>query len=269
MFFVNQRMNKSIDKPYNLVQKVLAYIKFLHHSKNRHGVHSPFVYDFIENVLNPIYIDREIENERKKLLKNNTTLFLKDYGQGYDRETSIAKIASASLKKPKEAQILSKIASHYSMQKVIELGTSFGISSAYLSKSTPSIHVSTIEGSKEVLDVAKSVWSNLNIQSIHSINSDFDSVIDELLNPFEANTLYFLDGNHRFKPSMKYFQLIKEKCHESSILILDDIHWSPGMEKAWNEIIALKEVTLSIDLFELGIVFFKKRLKKEHFILRY
>lgn len=262
-------MNKSIDKPYNLAHKVLAYFKFLHYSKNRHGVHSPFVYDFIENVLNPEYIDREIEKERTKLLKNNTILFLKDFGQGNDRETSIAKIASASLKKPKEAQLLSKVASHYSMQKVIEFGTSFGISSAYLARSTPSIQITTIEGSKEVLDVAKSLWSNLSILSIQSINSDFDSVINKLLKPNEANTLYFLDGNHRYIPTMKYFHLIKEKCHESSILILDDIHWSPGMERAWNEIIALKEVTLSIDLFELGIVFFKKRLKKEHFILRY
>lgn len=262
-------MNEDLDLPYNIFQKALAYSTFLLHSKNRHGVHSPFVYDFIENVLNPTFSDNEIEKQRKILLNDHSNILLKDYGKKNDRETTISQIAETSLKKPKEAQLLSKISSYYSIQKVVELGTSLGITTAYFAKSSNSISITTIEGSEQVLEVAKRLWSVLNLHSIHSINSDFDSIIDKLLDTNGLKTLYFIDGNHRYAATLKYFKLFLENCDEDSIVILDDIHWSPGMEKAWAEIIALNEVTLSIDLFEMGVIFFKKRLKKEHFTIRY
>lgn len=262
-------MNSSIDKPFSLLKKIVLYVRFWSLSKNRHGVHSPFVFDFVENVLNPIYSDKEIEKQRDLLLKNKSTLFLNDHGQGKDRDTTIAAIAKTSLKKPKEAQLLAKMVSHYSIQKVIELGTSFGISTSYMARSCPSARVITVEASKEVLEVARSIWASLDVRSIDSIHSEFDSVLEEIIQSESINTLYFIDGNHRYEATINYFEYITKMCNENSILVFDDIHWSAGMEKAWDEISESDKITLSIDLFEMGIVFMQKRLKKEHFYLRY
>ena len=62
----------------------------------------------------------------------------------------------------------------------------------------------------------------------------------------------------------------QEWFDKETILIFDDIHWSAEMEKAWAEIKANPSVTLTIDLFFIGLVFVRKAQKeKEHFIIRY
>jgi hypothetical protein len=69
---------------------------------------------------------------------------------------------------------------------------------------------------------------------------------------------------------MNYFKLALEKKNVNSIFVFDDIYWSEGMQKAWTEICAHKDVTLSLDLFYFGIVFFRTENKeKEHFVLKF
>lgn len=262
-------MNDQKDIPFTIVQKLHSYINFLWESKDRFGVHSPFVFDFVENVLNPPYHDEGIEEERNRLLNDNSEITIKDFGLGEDRTTSITEIAENSLKKQTETELLSKIVSHYSIERIIELGTSFGISTSYMAKANPSAKIETIEGSSEILEEAKKVWENLNIDWIQAYNNDFDTLLPELLKDNTLKTLAFIDGNHRYKATLDYFQLLQNNLPENSIIVLDDIHWSEGMEEAWNEIIENKNVSLSIDLFEMGIIFLVPRLKKEHFIIRY
>jgi len=257
------------EKPYNLIRKVIAYSRFLLKSKDRHGVHSPFVYDFVENVLNPVYHDKGIEVERNKLLKDNSTVTIKDFGIGEDRKTSITEIAATSLKKQKEAELLAKIVSFYSIERIIELGTSFGISTSYMARANPSAQIDTIEGSAEILEKAKKVWKSLNIDWIQAHNNDFDKLLKNLLKNNKSKTLAFIDGNHRQKATIDYFQLLQNSLPENSIIIFDDIYWSEGMEEAWNDIVKNEDVKLSIDLFEMGVVFLSPRLKKEHFTIRY
>jgi len=61
-----------------------------------------------------------------------------------------------------------------------------------------------------------------------------------------------------------------KKAHNETILIFDDIHWSAQMEEAWEIIKQHNSVTLSIDLFFIGIVFLRKDFKvKQHFSLRF
>jgi len=230
-------------------------------------VHSPFVYEFVEEALNLNYEDKAIEKERATLLRDNNNINLKDLGSGKDRSTTIARIASKSLKKPKEAQLLAKIVRHFKVDHVIELGTSLGISTAYMARSNREINIQSVEGSKEVLEVAIKVWDRLKIKSITPIHSSFDDFITQI--PFHKNSLIYLDGNHTYNATIRYFNLFISNAKEGSIIIFDDIHWSKGMEKAWDEIIDDPRINLTIDLFELGIVFLGPRIEKEHFNLRY
>lgn len=262
-------MNNKIDKPFTLSEKIKAYLYFLWKSRNRHGVHSPFVFDFIEHVANKYYKDEIIEEERKRLKNDYSIIDLKDFGTGANRRTSVWKIARSSLKSPKEAALIAKITSYYKINEVIELGCSLGITSAYIARSHPSINVKTIEGSESVLEIAKNVWQRLGLKNIESFKGDFNSTIPSLFPLKKDKTLVFIDGNHRYSATMNYFKTFKQECNRDVILIFDDIHWSEGMELAWESIKNDNDVSLSIDLFELGIVFLNPRLKKEHFIIRY
>jgi len=256
-----------LDRPYNLIEKAFAYFQFWLRSKNRHGVHSPFVYRFVEEVLNRPYKDDAIEDERAILLKDKRSIPLRDLGADQDRLTTVARIASKSLKKPREAQLLAKMVHYFNTKHVIEFGTSLGISTAYMARSHDKISIQSIEGSEAVLEIAKKVWENLKIAAITPINSSFDAYLTHL--SFEKNTLFYIDGNHTFDATMRYFDFIISHAKEDSYIVFDDIHWSKGMEQAWRAISADPRISLSIDLFELGIVLLDSRLEKEHFILRY
>ena len=65
-----------------------------------------------------------------------------------------------------------------------------------------------------------------------------------------------------FMNHLKYF-------HNNSILAINNIHQSKKMEEVWKKIITQKEVTISIDLFFIGLVFFRKEQVKENFIIRF
>jgi predicted O-methyltransferase YrrM len=82
--------------------------------------------------------------------------------------------------------------------------------------------------------------------------------------------LAFIDGNHRKEPTLRYFETILPKTHEGSCIVFDDIHWSSEMEEAWELIRKDERVKLSIDLFFIGIVFFRTEFReKQHFSIRY
>ena len=78
----------------------------------------------------------------------------------------------------------------------------------------------------------------------------------------------FFDGNHRYAPTLQYFELCLAHRTDESVFVFDDIHWSPGMERAWEVIKAHPDVRLTVDLFHIGLVFFRKNQPKQHFSLR-
>ena len=97
---------------------------------------------------------------------------------------------------------------------------------------------------------------------------------NEILSPFIASTapldFVFVDGNHKYEPTIQYFNTLLPKLHEQSILVFDDIHWSKEMEQAWLEIQGHPSVTLTIDLFFIGLVFFRKEnIAKQNMVIRF
>jgi predicted O-methyltransferase YrrM len=259
-----------IDTPYTVFQKSIRYFDYLKKSVNRHDVHSPFVYGLIEDVFrNPLNKSKgnAIEVERKFLLKNNTPVFIEDFGAKKSRQSTVKEIASRSLKDPKYASIIGKLVEHYQPKSVLELGTSLGISTAYLSQGNTSVY--TIEGSDAILDQAKKVWHNLNLSNIQSSNGSFDKNLEKVWPEIKQPVIVFVDGNHTYRATLRYFDFFINRLKNDSFIVFDDIHWSPGMEHAWEKIIADKRVSLSVDIFEMGLIFLRKGVEKQHFIIRF
>ena len=262
--------------PFIIIKK---YIRYWFTSSNRkgHGVHSPFVFDFIIHVLNDkkekaCY--EKIESHRNKLLKNKAYIEVEDFGAGSSLTKSnrrrVDKIAASSLKSKKFAQLLHRIVQYYKPDQIIELGTSFGITTAYMAEGNKSATVHTFEGSSAIAQIAQAHFEKLSLANIHSYQGDFDVLLPSFLEASSTIDLAFIDGNHREKPTLQYFKQLLAKSTDDTILIFDDIHWSAEMERAWAEIKAYPAVTLSIDLFFIGIVFVKKDFKvKQHFSIQF
>lgn len=240
-------------------------------------MHSPFVFDFIQHVLNnknhyrpPVAIERL----RKQLLKDQRIIEVNDLGAGSrkqsSRKKSIAQIASSAPKPPKYAQLLFRLVKHYQPSTIIELGTSLGLTTAYLSKANEAATIKTIEGSATIMNIANENLVALDCRNVDLYEGNFDLVLPQLLNEIEQVDLAYIDGNHRYEPTLQYFQELLPKLHADSILVFDDIHWSADMEKAWTEIRQHPAVQYSIDIFFLGFVFFRREFKiKQDFIIRF
>ncbi len=264
---------------YSLVKIASKYIRYFITASNGkgHGVHSPFVFDFIKNVLTDkrhFYAYDSVEDIRKKMITDETVLTIQDYGAGSTAvkgdQRKVSSIARSSLKPAKYSQLLFRMVNYYKPQSIIELGTSLGVTSAYLAEANTNAKVYTFEGAGEVAAVAQKNLQQLNISNIHLIEGNFDETLQHQLSQLTQVDFAFVDGNHRKEPTLRYFKQLLEKAGDSSIFIFDDIHWSQQMEEAWQEIISHSRVTLSIDLFFIGLVFFRPQQKKvQHFSVRF
>ena len=163
---------------------------------------------------------------------------------------------------------------YYQPENVLELGACFGITTSYLSSGNKAAQVFTMEGAKQIAGVARKDFEKLRLKNIELIEGNFDNrlplFIQQLKEKHQTLDFVFIDGNHRYEPTARYFHELLSVVNDDSIFIFDDIHWSEEMEKAWNEIIAHESITLSIDLFFIVIVFFRKENKvKQDFVIRF
>lgn len=262
--------------PFKLAIKYLQYYFTASNGKG-HGIHSPFVYDFIEKVLNdkkqyPCY--KEIENRRSELLKDNTVIEVEDFGAGSSviktNKRIVAKIAKSSLKPKKFAQLLFRMVQYYQPKNIVELGTSFGITSSYLAAGNKNAALVTCEGAKNIAAIAQQTFSKLQVQNAVLKPGDFALTLPPLLQQLPAVDFVFIDGNHRKEPTLHYFTQLLQVSNNQTIFIFDDIHWSEGMEAAWASIQQHEKVTLTIDLFFIGIVCISPDIKiKQHFTIRF
>jgi len=260
---------------YQLISKYLHY--YINAANGQgHGVHSPFVFDFIKKVLTDTtdYDDyKKIESRRKVLLQNKSFITVEDLGAGSSvsktSDRQISKIAAWSLKPKKYAQLLYRMVKFYQPRQVIELGTSLGITTSYLAAASPA-DVYTLEGASAIASLAKETFGSLDLKNISIHTGNFDDTFPLLLPQLRHPAFFFIDGNHRKVPTLHYFRELVKYSDESTIVIFDDIHWSKEMEDAWELIKKDTAVTLSIDLFFIGIVFFRKEFKvKQHFSVRF
>jgi predicted O-methyltransferase YrrM len=259
----------------DLNHSVKAYLRYLKLAKSRHGVHSPYVYRLMEEVLtnNKRYYSFEaLELIRKSMKVDERMVRVKDYGAGSKRNNesirSVGKIAASALKRTKYSQILFKLADFVEAKTILELGTSLGMSTAYLGKACKAARIYTLEGCPETAAIAREYLDKLAINNAEIIVGNFDETLSNVLDNEQSFDVVFMDGNHREEPTKQYFEQIIKKINSKSVIIVDDIHWSEGMERAWEDIRQHPQVRVSIDIFEMGILFFDTSLTKQHFVLR-
>lgn len=258
----------------------LSFVKdFLSHrinAKTRHGVHSPFVYQLVDEViydLKPKPEYKNIEDLRKKLISDERFITITDLGAGShvnnNKQKQVKQIAKNALKPAKLAQLIYRLVQRSNPDTVIELGTCLGVTTAYLAAATPKSSIITMEGCPETAKIAQENFDALGLSNVTLKVGNFDNTFPEVIANQPKLDFVFVDGNHRKDATLNYFNWCLPKVHENTLLIFDDIYWSSGMKEAWQEIKNHPDVTCTIDLFWIGLVFFRKGMAKEHFRIKY
>ncbi|HIB35960.1 class I SAM-dependent methyltransferase [Mesonia sp.] len=248
-----------------------SYFKFLLSSSDQHGVHSPFVY----NLVTKCFYDtknkaayQKIADYRKAVFQNKKLIEVTDFGAGSRvfksnkrKVSAIAKNAGISWKRSK---LLFRITSYLNYKNALELGTSVGLASSSLA-SNKDLEVLTIEGCPETARIARETFEKFNLNNIELKIGKFEEV---LKNYHQKTDLAYIDGNHSKEATLENFELLLKLKHNESLFIFDDIYWSKAMQEAWQEIKNHPEVTVTIDTFHWGFVFFRQEQAKEHFKIR-
>jgi len=261
--------------PLTLFQ-LLAYLRFWLRSGNAHGLHSPFVFGLYTTVVRHTGIFgayAAIEARRQQLLNESTSIRVTDLGAGSRTSTGqqrrLADIARTAAKPSRLAQLLFRLVNYLRPKTIFELGTSLGLTTAYLAAADSRHRVVTFEGCPNVAAVARATFDSLSLSNIDVVEGNIDHTLAPTLASLSAPVDFvFFDGNHRYEPTLRYFELCLAHRTDESVFVFDDVHWSAEMERAWEAIKAHPEVTLTVDLFYVGLVFFRKNQPKQHFSLR-
>lgn len=254
---------------------VKKYIRYYFKAGNRHDVHSPFVFALLEEVLNdraPKAAYEKVEALRRKLLNSADIIEVTDLGagslMGATNTRKIRNIVRHAAKPPKFGQLFYRLVKYLKAETVLELGTSMGLSTAYMAKAGATVH--TIEGCPNIAARAAANFAELELKNIRQYVGNFDIELTKVLDKIPSPDIVYIDGNHREEPTVQYFLDCLPKIKRSTVLIFDDVHWTDGMERAWETIKAHNAVTLTIDLFFIGLVFVSPDFKvKQHFVLKF
>jgi predicted O-methyltransferase YrrM len=248
------------------------------------GVHSPYLFEWVRMVMSDKHAYRvweDIESVRARMLVSDQVVEFVDYGSGVGRKGEGAKgekrvkdIAKGSLARAKYAQMLFRLVNWLGHQlreenrglTIVEFGTSLGVTTAYLAGVDTRDKVYTYEGCEAVAKIAKENWNVLGMNNISCLVGPIDA--EQLRGGLGYIDVAFVDANHTYEASMKYFDVLAQKVHEKSVVVMDDIHHSEEMERAWKEICADERVTSTIDLYQMGLVFFDKHYWKRNYRMR-
>lgn len=248
------------------------YFQYLLRSKGRHGIHSAFVFDFVDKCLTT-KVDKNFISERKKWVKKSLAdkeeFKITDLGarsKKMNSTRSVSKLVKSASTLGLYGNVIWKIARHYQPQMILELGTSIGTGSITLKNAAPDSHVITVEGCDETLRKAYQQFDYWKLDKITPIQASFDDFLSQP-NPYIFD-LVFLDGNHESTATLRYIDLLMDKTTDDTLFILDDIRWNEDMWNLWQQLIRDERFHVTIDLGRMGIIVKKPSQSKEHFTLR-
>lgn len=259
-------------------QKLFQSAAFIAHwlrAVNEHALHPPFIFEIFTQAIKSGRYKGEfntIESRRQELLKNHSFINITELGAGSGLTSSprrkISHIARHSLTPAPFSRLMYRLIRHMQSRNILELGTSLGINTLYLSAAAPEGEIYTLEGCPETAAVARALFSQQGANNIHLKEGPVDISLPELLKTtLQKTDAVYIDANHTYEATLRYFNMLLPSLHENSFVVIDDIYWSAGMKKAWKEIQQHRRVSLSIDLYEAGILFFRTGLQKENYVL--
>lgn len=256
-----------------MIHQIKTYLQWLPKTFYLHGIQSPFVYTLTKECLKNHTATSHIvamQNYRSKLLSNDNTIVVTDFGAGSrvfkSNTRKISNIAQHAGATQKRMQLLQRLVKYLKPENILELGTSLGMATFAMAKGNPETKVTSLEGCPATLEIARETLNHFNIHNVELLEGRFRESIKNL-NKNKIDLIYY-DGNHSREATIANVNLLLPTAINGSVWIFDDIHWSPQMTLAWEYIKNLPQINVTIDCYDLGIAFFRNEQVKEDFYVK-
>lgn len=254
---------------------LLSYLKYFTAAKGVHGIHSPFVFKLYNEVIDnsdKFSFEGIAEQYRRRLLSDISTIAVIDFGAGSrvlgKKNRRISDIAAVSAKPPHQAQMLARLALFLQPDNILEMGTSLGVSTVYLSLACPASCITTIEGSESVQHRAEREMQALGLGNVRSVCAVFKDFLRGKGDMLSTCGLVILDGHHQCEATVEYFEEIFPQLPQGACMVIEDIRWSGDMAKAWKKIIKESTPKVVVDLGQVGYLFKRDGQASQYFALR-
>lgn len=259
------------------IKLFIKYFVYLLTAKSKgYGIHSPFLYKLSTAVFNDkrsFYEFEQIRKVRSLYSSNQEVLKPEEFGAGSGvlkkKEKTVSGIARIASTRPKYGELLFRLVRFFQPEHIVEFGTSLGIGTLYMAMAAPGARLFTIEGSKELAEKSEAMLRQQGMKNVQVIHGDFKKIIENSDVMREKTDFVYFDGGHTKEMTLYLFEKMVQLSGSSAIFVFDDIRWSSGMEEAWKKITGDPRVSLSLDLFQIGIVFFRKEIAKQHLLIKY
>ena len=245
---------------------VLDYVQHRLEAKNRHGVHSPFVYRLIDEVIYDLHAKSDYPNLKHfcQILRYDDRSILV-----HDQSTSVKVFVKNKCKSLRSAQLIYRLANYFSPNQVIELGTSMGIDTAYVAKSAPQARIISMD---QDVDTAAFTSENLAKQAIKNVQiltGDLSQVFPDVLAELQSLDFVLINRGHDKEAMINYLNQCVPKLKETSVVVVDAIYRDKEMNEFWQQMKIHPQITVTIDLFQMGLAFVRPQQAEEHFKIRF
>ena len=256
------------------IHQFISYISYWLNEENEHSLHAPFIYDLYKKVIKKKYKEdrayKSIEQVRKGFLDSEKSITIHDFGSGSNNasDRKISKIAQYGISRKSFSQLFDSLINYLEATEIIELGTSLGVNTLYLANGEHR-NVTTFEGAPALCAIAQAVFDGNGKTNIKIVEGDINTTLPDYLERITKVDLAFIDANHKYQPTLQYFDWLLKKAHDKTCFVFDDIHRNKEMEAAWRKLNESYEVALSIDLYQVGLVFINPELRKQSYTLKF
>ncbi len=252
-----------------IIFRIRVFGIHLMRSVSRYRIHSPFVYRVVIYGLRARLgrWERVCLRQLRKDIRRSSTFSSVDAGTGVSRNLSGSQLVHMGIS-GRYGRMLYGISKHLRPDHILEIGTSAGLSAAYMSLGHPGATVTTIEACGEKARLARELLDKNGFSRVSVVHGYGKEVLDRLIEERYRAQMVFVDADHSLEGTLDFFHRLISLTGPGSVIVFDDIYWSAGMHRAWREIIRRRQVTLSLATFRLGLVFFHPRPEKQNFLLR-
>jgi len=251
-----------------------GYFKYFFEAVDDHSLHSPYVFDLYQGVFKTHPDARRlavVEQIRGQYLKNITKLDTSNPGAGSVKRGDIRKvsdIARISGSGDKTCRLLDALVRYFKPLNIVELGTSLGLGTMCLAGRSDS-RVYTFEANDSIADLAGANFKMAGFKNIDLIRGPIDQTLPVFISRQSTIDMAFIDANHTEEALLRYFEWLLPLMSSGGLLVVDDIRWSPGMYSGWKQLAQRKDVALSLDLMQIGLLVFIPDFLKAHYYLEY